>query len=59
MNITDLDIRNIRMKYWDLKFKAFKEYYNIPNKELGNILDNICCAEQEELKIYKEKYEVC
>lgn len=58
MNITDLDVRNIRMKYWNLKFKAFKDEYNIPDQELGNVLDKICNAEQEELKLYKEKYGV-
>lgn len=58
MNITDLDVRNIRMKYWNLKFKAFKDEYNIPDQELGNVLDKICNEEQEELKLYKEKYGV-
>lgn len=58
MDIADLNVRNIRMKYWDLKLEAFKDEYNIPDQELGNVFDKLCDEEQEELKLYKEKYGV-
>lgn len=51
--ISDSNIRNIKMKYWDKKHKAFLNEREIKDTELGNEFDRI-----EELEDYYSEYKM-
>nr|WP_207715117.1 hypothetical protein [Clostridium beijerinckii] len=52
--IEDNEIREIRWKYWNLAHKAFIDERNIPDSELGKVLDELRLAEQKELAPYRK-----
>lgn len=55
--IEDRNIKNIKRKYWDMKYKAFKDEYNISDKDVGNNYNHIVQMEKEELEnLYNSTY---
>lgn len=54
--IEDINIRNIKAKYWELKHKNFLDERNISDQELGNVYDDLTQQEKKELtKYYNSK----
>lgn len=56
--ISDSNIRNIKMKYWDKKHKAFLNEREIKDTELGNEFDRIEELEKKELEDYYSEYKM-
>ena len=56
--ISDSNIRNIKMKYWDKKHKAFLNEREIQDTELGNEFDRIEELEKKELEDYYSEYKM-
>ena len=50
--IEDVELRKIRMKYWNLRHKAFLDEHGIPDQEIGNVLDSLTQKEEEEISLY-------
>ncbi len=50
--IEDLGLREIRLKYWNLKHKAFLDEHGIPDQEIGNVFDSLTKKEEEEISRY-------
>lgn len=55
--IEDLGLREIRMKYWNLKHKAFLDEHGIPDSEIGEVFDYLTTKEEEEVSIYLKAQE--
>lgn len=53
--IENLELQNIRSKYWGLRHNAFQSESKIPDQELDIVLDAINDAEQKELDNFKRK----
>lgn len=53
--ITDYHLREIRLKYWNMRHKAFQDEYRIPDRELGQIWDEMTEKEEKEISEYLEK----
>lgn len=51
-NIKDNAIVSIKHKYWDLYYKAFLDEYNIPDNELGSVVNKLQLQERRELEEY-------
>ena len=56
--ISDSNIRNIKMKYWDKKQKAFLNEREIKDTELENEFDRIKELEKKELEDYYSEYKM-
>ena len=50
--IKDINIKNIKRKYWDLKHKAFLDEHNIADTEIDNVYDSLTQKERKELEEY-------
>lgn len=57
--IKDMELRELRMRYWKKRRDAFLDEHNIPDKELESMFDRLREEEQEEIKKYKIKYLNC
>lgn len=57
--ISDSNIRSIKMKYWNEKHKAFLNEKEIKDSELENEFDRIKELEKKELAEYYNEYEIC
>lgn len=57
--IDDLGLRNIRLKYWELKHKAFLDEHGIPDQELGKVWDMLTEKEEKEVSSYLAKSRNC
>ena len=53
--IKDPVLRSIREKYWDLRNKAFQDEHRIPDSEIGNVFDQLCEKEQQEIEEYRKQ----
>lgn len=53
--IENLEIRAIRMKYWNLQREAFLDERGIPDRELHIVSDRLRLEEQAELEPFKIK----
>ncbi|WP_438351386.1 hypothetical protein ACP8HI_12485 [Paenibacillus sp. FA6] len=51
--IQNLQLREIRMKYWRLRHEAFIDERNIADRDVGNVWDILIRQEQEELQPFK------
>ena len=56
--IKDPELRSIREKYWDLRHKAFLDEHRILDSEIGNVFDQLCEKEQQEIAEYRKQREV-
>ncbi len=50
--IEDIGLREIRLKYWNLRHKAFLDEHGIPDQEIGNVFDYLTKKEEEEVSRY-------
>ena len=50
--IEDAQLREIRMKYWNLKHKAFLDEHRIPDNKIGEVFDYLTAKEEEEVSVY-------
>lgn len=50
--IKDPTIRNIRMKYWNLKHQAFLDAQNIPDDNLARLWDELSSKEEQEIAVH-------
>ena len=55
--IEDVELRKIRMKYWNLRHKAFLDEHGISDQEIGNVLDSLNKEEEEEVSRYLKTQE--
>ena len=55
--IEDVELRKIRMKYWNLRHKAFLDEHGISDQEIGNVLDSFTKKEEEEVSRYLKTQE--
>ena len=53
--IENYEMREIRMKYWNLRHQAFLDEVNIKDCDLGKVLDELWIEEQKELEKFKVK----
>ncbi len=53
--IVDSELRDIRMKYWNLLRKTFLDEHKIPDSMLGNEFDIKEAAEAKELDEYRKR----
>ncbi|AYD22739.1 TPA: hypothetical protein SOL98_002805 [Clostridioides difficile] len=53
--IENVEIRNIRAKYWNLMKEVFLAEHNISDEDLEKETNKIHLAEQKELEIYKKR----
>jgi len=44
--IEDVELRKIRMKYWNLKHKAFLDEHGISDQEIGDVFDSLTKKEE-------------
>ena len=50
--IEDINVFEIKRKYWELKHKAFLDEHNIADKDFGNVYDSLTQEERQELEEY-------
>ena len=50
--IDDYTLRNIRLKYWHLKHKAFIDEQGTPDHLLGKVWDELTLKEEQEVAEY-------
>ncbi len=55
--VEDVELRKIRMKYWNLRHKAFLDEHGISDQEIGNVLDSLTKEEEEEVSRYLKTQE--
>ena len=55
--IADVELRKIRMKYWNLRHKAFLDEHGISDQEIGNVFDSLIKKEEEEVSRYLKSQE--
>lgn len=53
--IKDIELRDIRQKYWVLWHNAFIDERRIPDAQLGDEMDRIKNMEMEEIKRYRDR----
>lgn len=53
--IKDLELRNIRSKYWNLLHQAFLDEHKIPDRMLGIEFEKIKAEEKKELTQYRQR----
>lgn len=53
--IKDLELRNIRSKYWHLKHQAFIDEVNISDNMLESKYNKIMMEENKEIEEYKKR----
>lgn len=53
--IKDPAIRNIRMKYWNLKRQAFLNEQDISDSDLAHVWDELSSKEDQEVATYLAK----
>lgn len=51
--IEDFELRSIRLKYWNLRHKAFLNEQGIPDAEIANVFEKLYKKEAEEVEEYK------
>ena len=56
-NIKDYNLREIRLKYWNLRHKAFLDEHGISDQDLGKVLDELTTKEEKEVTEYLKKQE--
>ena len=55
--IEDVELRKIRMKYWNLRHKAFLDEHGISDQEIGDVFDSLTKKEEEEVSRYLKTQE--
>lgn len=55
IRIKDLELRNIRVKYWHLLHQTFLDEHRIPDEMLAKEVDKIKDEEKKELDAYKQR----
>ena len=55
--IEDVELRKIRMKYWNLRHKAFLDEHGISDQEIGDVFDSLTKEEEEEVSRYLKSQE--
>lgn len=55
--IEDVELRKIRMKYWNLRHKAFLDEHGISDQEIGDVFDSLTKEEEEEVSRYLKTQE--
>lgn len=50
--IKDSELQKIRMKYWNLRHKAFLDEYKISDQDIGEVWDELFEAEEKEVTAY-------
>ena len=55
-NIEEIELREIKRKYWDLRHNAFIDETNISDGDLEKVWDNSLMQEKQELTIYFNRY---
>ena len=53
--IEDLELRSIRMKYWNLRHKAFLDEHRVSDAELSKIHDELYKQEEFEIEEYRKR----
>jgi hypothetical protein len=53
--IENHELREIRMRYWKMRHKAFQDEHGIPDQKLGEEYDRIRELEKKELDEYRKK----
>lgn len=56
-NIEDYGLKTIRLKYWNLRHKAFLDERNISDSELDNVCKKLDEDEEKEISLYLKKQE--
>jgi hypothetical protein len=54
--IENHDLREIRLKYWNLRHTAFLDEHNISDSDLNKVFEDLTSQEQKELKAFRKKY---
>lgn len=55
-DIEDIELREIKRKYWDLRHNAFIDETNISDSDLEKVWDNSLMQEKQELIMYFNRY---
>ena len=53
--IEDFELRSIRLKYWNLRHKAFRDEHNISETELAKVHEELYKKEEAEIEEYMKK----
>lgn len=53
--IENPELREIRMKYWALRHKAFTDEYNISDRDLGKVWDELITQEKIEISAFRNR----
>lgn len=53
--IQDPGLRGIRLKYWNLRHKAFLDEHNISDTELNKVWNDLIHQEQNELQRFRNR----
>ena len=53
--IEDFELRSIRLKYWNLRYKAFLDEHKIPDTELERVHEELYKKEEAEIEEYNKK----
>ncbi len=53
--IEDFELRSIRLKYWNLRHKAFLDEHKIPDTELERVHEELYKKEEAEIEEYNKK----
>ncbi|MBQ9940771.1 MAG: hypothetical protein IJO74_04460 [Clostridia bacterium] len=53
--IEDLELRSIRLKYWNLRHKVFLDEHGVPDAMLEKAWNDLCKQEELEIKEYKRR----
>lgn len=56
-NIEDYGLRTIRLKYWNLRHKAFLDERHISDSELDIVWEKLKEDEEKEISLYLKKQE--
>lgn len=55
--IEDSNIREIRLKYWDMRHKVFLDEHRISDKEFKNVWNELVAKEEKEISDYLKAQE--
>lgn len=55
--IDDHRLREIRLKYWNLRHKAFLDEHGIQDQDLGVVWDELSAKEEKEVAEYMKNQE--
>ncbi len=55
--IEDHGLHEIRLKYWNLKHKAFLDEHGVPDEKLGEVCERLDEEEEKEIAKYLKEQE--